>query len=125
MDKTRQDDQIKKSGDTWILPHGLRFNIPPPPFPHENHAPSQFSFSEHSWLGYLIKMHVYMMPQLNICHMSQYTIGDRPNLKHNITKSMVGLFPLAPHHDYLQYTYHVYLMQMGSKPGCYILLPLQ
>ena len=26
-----------------------------PPYPCENHAPSQFSFREHSWLGYLIK----------------------------------------------------------------------
>ena len=41
-----------------------------------NHAPSQFSCSEHSWLGYLIKMCVYMMPQFNICRMSRYTIGD-------------------------------------------------
>ena len=37
-----------------------------------NHAPSQFSCREHSYLGYLIKMHVYMMPQLNIFHMSRY-----------------------------------------------------
>ena len=65
-----------------------------------NHAPSQFSCSEHSWLGYLIKMRVYMMPKLNICRMSRYTIGDHSNPNHNITKSMVGLFPLAPHHDY-------------------------
>ena len=51
--------------------------------------------------------------------MSRYTIGDHSNPKHNTTKSMVGLFPLAPHHDYLQYMYHVYLMQTTSKPGCY------
>ena len=47
-----------------------------PPYPYENHAPSQFSFREHSWLGYLIKVHVCMMPQFNICCMSRYTIGD-------------------------------------------------
>ena len=35
----------------------------------------------------------------------------------NTTKSMVGIFPLAPHHDYLQYMYHVYLMQTGLKTG--------
>ena len=69
--------------------------------------------------GYLIKMHSYMSPQLNICRMSQYTIGDNSNLKHSVTKSMVGPLPLALHHDYLQYMYHVYVMQMGSKPGCY------
>ena len=57
---------------------------------------------------YLIKMHIYMMPQFNICRMSRYTIGDHSNLKYNITKSMVGPFPLAPHHDYLQHMYHVY-----------------
>ena len=84
-----------------------------------NHAPSQFSCNEHSWLGYLIKMHIYMMPQFNICRMSRYTIGDPSNPKHNITKSMVEPWPLAPHQDYLQYMYHVYLMQAGSKPRCY------
>ena len=26
-----------------------------PPYPYENHAPSQFSRRKHSWLGYLIK----------------------------------------------------------------------
>ena len=51
--------------------------------------------------------------------MSRYTIGDNFYPKHNIIKSMVGPFPLAPHHDHLQYMYHVYLMQTGSKPGCY------
>ena len=38
----------------------------------QNHAPSHFSCREHSWLGYLIKIRVYMMPQLNICCMSRY-----------------------------------------------------
>ena len=73
-----------------------------------NQAPSQFSCSEHSWLGYLIKMHIYMMSQFNICRMYRYTISDHSNLNHNIIKSMVGPFPLAPHHDYLQHMYHVY-----------------
>ena len=66
-----------------------------------------------------------MMSQFNICCMSRYTIDDHSNMKHNITKSMVGPFPLAPHHDYLQYMYHVYLMQEGLKLGYYIPLPLQ
>ena len=30
---------------------------------------------------------------------------------------MVGPLPLAPHHDYLQYMYHIYLMQMGQNHG--------
>ena len=60
-----------------------------------------------SWVLF-IKMHVYMMPQFNICRMSQYTISDHSNLNHNITISMVGPLPLAPHHDYLQHMYHVY-----------------
>ena len=47
-----------------------------------------------------------MMSQFNICRMSRYTIGDHSNLNHNITKSMVGIFPLAPHHDY----YNIYIM---------------
>ena len=58
---------------------------------------------------HLIKMHIYMMPQFNTCHMSQYTIGDNSNLKHNKTKPMVGPWPLAPHHDYLQCIY-IYIM---------------
>ena len=60
-----------------------------------------------------------MMSQFNICRMSRYTIGDHSHLNHNITKSMVGIFPVSPHHDYLQYMYHVYLMKTGLKPGCY------
>ena len=34
-------------------------------------------------------------------------------------KLIVGLFPLAPHHDWLQYIHHIHLMQVGSKLGCY------
>ena len=37
--------------------------------------------------------------------------------KHNTIKSMVGLFPLAPHHDSLQYIHHVRLMQQGQNRG--------
>ena len=41
-----------------------------------------------------------------------------PNLKHNITKSMVGPWPLAPHHDYLQCIYISCIFNaLGSKPG--------
>ena len=58
-----------------------------------------------------------MMPQFNTCRMSRYTIGDNSNLKHNITKSMVGPLPLAPYHDYLQYMYHAYLMHRGQNQG--------
>ena len=60
-----------------------------------------------------------MMPQFNTCRMSRYTIGENSNPKHNITKSMVGPWPLAPHHDYLQciYIYHVYLMHRGQNWG--------
>ena len=32
---------------------------------------------------------------------------------------MVGHFPIAPHHDPLQYIHHIHLTQMESKPGCY------
>ena len=77
-----------------------------------------------SW-GYLIKMHSYMMPQLNICRMSRYTIGEIQNMKHNITKSMVWTWPLASNHDYLQYMCDVYLIQLRLKPRYYIPLPLQ
>ena len=107
MYEAREGEQIKQGGDTWLFPTESRFINPP--LTLGNHAPSQFGCSEHSWLGYLIKMHSYMMPQLNICHMSRYTIGDNSNPKHNITKSMVAPWPLAPHHDYLQYIY-IYIM---------------
>ena len=30
---------------------------------------------------------------------------------------MVGPFPLAPYHDYLQHMYHVYLMHQGQNRG--------
>ena len=33
---------------------------------------------------------------------------------------MVGISPIAPHHDKLQYIHHIHLMKMWSKPGCYI-----
>ena len=44
------------------------------------------------------------------------------SLKHNTTKSMVGILPLAPHHDSLQYIYHVHLMQRGQNWGVTITL---
>ena len=31
---------------------------------------------------------------------------------------MVGPWPLAPHHDHLQYIHHVHLMQRGQNWGC-------
>ena len=105
-----------------------------PPWLKVKHSPSLFlgimpllnlvAVNIAGWVP-LIKMHIYMMPQFNTCHMSRYTIGDNSNPKHNITKSMVGPFPLAPHHDYLQYMYHVYLRPTRSKPGCYIIQILQ
>ena len=30
---------------------------------------------------------------------------------------MVGPWPLAPHHDHLQYIHHIYLMQRGQNWG--------
>ena len=39
------------------------------------------------------------------------------NPKHNISKSMVGPWPLAPHHDYLQYIHHIHLMQRDQNRG--------
>ena len=44
------------------------------------------------------------------------------SLKHNTTKSMVGIFPLAPHHDSLQYIHHVHLMQRGQNQGATLYL---
>ena len=70
--------------------------------------------------AHLIKMHIYMIPQFNTCRMSRYTIGENSNPKHIITKSMVGPWPLDPHHDYLQCIYISCIFNAsGSKPGCY------
>ena len=44
--------------------------------------------------------------------------------KHNTIKSMAGLLPLAPHHDSLQYIYHVCLMQRGQNRDV-TLLPME
>ena len=30
---------------------------------------------------------------------------------------MVGPWPLAPHHDHLQYIHHIHLMQWGQNQG--------
>ena len=35
---------------------------------------------------------------------------------------MVGPWPLAPHHDHLQYVHHIHLMQRGQNQGITILL---
>ena len=70
---------------------------------------------------HLIKMHIYMMPQFNMyVACPNIPLVTIPSLKHSITKSMVGPLPLAPHHDYLQYMYHVYLMHRGQNQGVII-----
>ena len=81
-----------------FFPHYPRFDIPHP-FPCENHAPSQISFREHSWLGYLIKDAYLHDVETNMCRISQYTISTDSITEHNTTKSMVGISPLALHHD--------------------------
>ena len=37
---------------------------------------------------------------------------------------MVGPWPLAPHHDHLEYMHHVHLMQRGQNRGVTIMTPL-
>ena len=109
-------------------PWGIGLAIPP--LTLGNHA--LFNMVAVNIVGWvhLIKMHIYMMPQFNTCCMSRYTIGDNSNSKHNITKPMVGPWPLAPHHDYLQciyiyiYIYHVYLMHRGQNRGVTFPSPL-
>ena len=67
--ETREGEKLNKVTHGLIFPpmaQGLAF----PLLILRYHAPSQFSCIEHSWLGYLIKMRIYMMPQFNICHMS-------------------------------------------------------
>ena len=68
LDETRKGEQLNKveTHESSPMAQGFKF----PLLILRNHAPSQFSCTEHSWLGYLIKMCVYMMPQFNICHMS-------------------------------------------------------
>ena len=87
----RQGKVSEKGGDTWIFSHGSRFDIPRP-YPCENHAASQFSFREHSWLGYLIKdAYLHDDKTQYVCCMPRYTISDTLNLKHSITNSWWGL----------------------------------
>ena len=65
-----------------------------------------------------------MMPQFNMCRISRYTISNNSNPKHNTTKSMVGLFPLDPHHDYYNiYLYHVFLIHRVQNWGVTFLSP--
>ena len=61
-------------------PHSPRFDIPHP-YPYENHAPSRFSFREHSWLGFILIKDAYLHDNktLYVCRMPQYTIGDNFN----------------------------------------------
>ena len=42
----------------------------PSPYPYENHAPSQFSCREHSWLGHLIKDAYLHDAETNMCRIS-------------------------------------------------------
>ena len=99
------------------FPHGFKVWHPPPPYPYENHAPSQFSCCKHSWLGYLIK-DAYLhddkkyIPYTTIDHRQRFH-----SPKHNTTKLVVGLLPLAPHHNSSQYIHHVHLMQQGQNQG--------
>ena len=65
-------------------PMGSRFNIPPP-YPYENHAIfNMVAVNIAGWV-YLIKMHIYMMTKLNICHIPRYTIGN-DSVFQNITQ---------------------------------------
>ena len=57
------------------------------------------------------------MPYTTIDHWQQFR-----SLKHNTIKSMVGILPLAPHCDSLQYIHHVTLMQWGQNRGVTIFL---
>ena len=50
------------------------------------------------------------MPYTMIEHQQQFHLP-----KHNTIKLMVGLLPLAPHRDSLQYIHHVRLMQRGQN----------
>ena len=51
------------------------------------------------------------MPHAPIYHRWRF----QPKTYHN--QSMVGRWPLAPHHDHLQYIHHVHLMQRGQNRG--------
>ena len=52
------------------------------------------------------------MPHAPIYHRQRFR-----SPKHSTTKLMVGLLPLAPHHDSLQYLHHVHLMQWVQNWG--------
>ena len=64
-----------------------------------------------------MNVHVYMMQNYYVLDSMIYHRQRSQLPKHNMTKSMVGIFPLAPHHDPLQYMHHVHLMQWGQNRG--------
>ena len=73
----------------YPIGQGLTF---PHPHPCENHGPSQFSFRERSWSGYLIKdAYLHDDKTQYACRMPGYTIGENLNLKHSITNQWWGL----------------------------------
>ena len=62
-------------------------------------------------------MHIYMMLKLNMRRTPRYSIGDDLNPKTYHSRSMAGPWPLAPHHDHLQYIHHIHLIQRGQNQG--------
>ena len=71
-----------------------------PPYPWDNHALFQYGFIDIVGWVHLIK-DAYLHDD-KTKYMSCITIGHRQRFrspKHITNKSMVGLLPLAPHHD--------------------------
>ena len=105
--------------DTWLFPHGSRFNIPPP-YPQEYHSLfNMVAVNIAGWV-HLIKMHIYMMAKLNICHILRQTISN-DFFHRNITQlNQWWGFCLQLHTTINYNIFIIYiLMQTRSKPGCY------
>ena len=78
-------EKSKQGGDTWIslMAEGL---TSPPLILVKIMPLLNFSFREHSWLGYLIKdAYLHDDKTQYVCCMPRHTIGDNFNLKHSIT----------------------------------------
>ena len=92
-----------------------------PPLSLGNHAPISFNVALAQLIvGILIELHIYMMSKIIMCLAMFF---NRRNVKCLIDGGECS-FRSTPQLNTI-FTSYTFLMQMGSKPRCYIPLPLQ
>ena len=102
-----------KEDDTWVFhPFGSRFdNSPPRILILGKIMTLSIQLPRPQLVVFILIIDAYLHDdQHNICRMPRYTIGDKFKSKTQHNRSMVGPWPLTPHHDHLQYTHHIHLM---------------